>query len=221
MERLLLKMVIAGSLITTLGGMDSWMGGEEEALPYQQPREAAVSIQACCDYSGTFAWAELAFVGPNTLLVPQVELRTLSPEEVEKERERRRAWLKRPKEELVDELVQRQPDEPENVYRFRRWVAERYVEWVQANPDAALRIDPRRARAIRLVALEVKNTTLQPVSSIMLWEGDAPVQKQISRWGGMTLEKDLVNLRGGAVLGPRFVAAWAQAHPLPPPWQSS
>jgi hypothetical protein len=190
------------------------LGLASAGLPAVDAAQPAPAL--CCTLSGTFPWGDLAFAGPATLLVPQAEIRTLSPEEVERERERRRAWLQRPREEVLGELVQRAPGEPENVYQFRRWLAERYLDWMRANPEAALRVDPRRARALSLAALEVSQSGLRSISTVTLWEGDVQVSKQVTSWGGTTIETDLVNLRAGAVPGPRYVAAWAHAAPHRP-----
>ncbi|GBD30317.1 hypothetical protein HRbin32_01420 [bacterium HR32] len=140
----------------------------------------------------------------------------MSPEEVERERERRRAWLQRPTDEVLDELVQRTPGEPDNVYRFRRWLAERFLDWLRTNPDAALRADPRRARALWVEAVDVSEAGLRPAGRVTVWEGDVTVSKQVSAWGGVTRETDMTNLRAGALPGTQQVAAWAWAHPHGP-----
>lgn len=158
-------------------------------------------------------WGDLYFLDAEHLLVPYAEIRRPTPRELAEERARRKQWLKRPTKEIVDELVQKTPGEPDNVYTFRRWMAERYVEYVKANPDAALKADQKYVRETGLRVFRMSGG-VEEMRRIPVWRGRAGVQNTTTSLGGLgpqavSWTTPMVNLQVGVVAGSRYVAAWS------------
>lgn len=155
-------------------------------------------------------WGQIAFTRQGYLLLPVAQVVSLSEEELRRERERRRRWLDRPTEEQVNELVQREPGEDERSYRLRRSLAELYLRWLKANPQVAMPKEIKRARKVELLVVKPSLSGLDEVARIPLWEGDIDVVGQISHFGGRIFTKDMTNLWAGAIVGKRWIAAWAR-----------
>lgn len=159
-------------------------------------------------------WGDLYFLDSEHLLVPYAEIRAPTPEELAQERARRQEWLKRPTEEIVDELVQKTPGEPENVYKFRRWLAERFVEYVKANPDMALKADQKYVHETGLRVFRPCSGGIEEIQRIPVWRGRASVQNTMTSLGGpgpqaISWTTPMANLQVGVVAGSRYVAAWS------------
>lgn len=159
-------------------------------------------------------WGDLHFVDQDTLLVPYARIRTPTTEELAAERARREAWLARPTGEIVDELVKREPGEPEGLYRFRRWMARAYVEFVKANPGRALEAGVRHATETGVRIVDVTPEGLILRGRLPVWQGFARVQDQVSSLGGLgagAIQRttDMVNLQVGVVAGERWIALWS------------
>lgn len=159
-------------------------------------------------------WGDLYFLDSERLLVPYAEIHKPTPEELVQERARRAEWLKRPTSEIVDELVHKTPGEPENVYRFRRWLAEGYVESIKANPEAVLEAETEDVRETGLRVLRVTGRGADEQQRIPVWNGRASVQDVISSQGGLgpqaiSWTTPMVNLHVGVAAGERYVAAWS------------
>jgi hypothetical protein len=157
-------------------------------------------------------WGQIAFTKRGYLLVPVAQTVKLSEEEIRAEQERRRKWLEKPTEEQVDELVKREPGEDERAYRLRRWIAEKFLEGLKANPDAAIPREPQRVRRIELRVLHPTSLRLEEIARIPLWEGDVDDSTQVSYFEGHTLTKSMTNIWAGALVGEHWIAAWARVH---------
>lgn len=158
---------------------------------------------------GPVASGEPAFVDEELPLVPVAGVVEVDEATLARERERRRAWLARPAWEIVDELMRRDPGEGEAMDRFRRWLADRYVESLKAHPEAAAMPDPRRLVSLGLRAVRIRDSGIETVAEIPLWQGDLPVRQQVGRHGGASWTVDLTNAWAGALPGPHRVAVWA------------
>ena len=157
------------------------------------------------------AWGSVAFTPQGQLLFPVAVIEQLSEEEIRQEREKRKAWLNRPIDEQVDELVSPHPGESEKIYEFRRWIAKRYIEWAKTNPEAVLKGSFKRVRAIEIKQLDPE--TGRTISRYKLWQGNIPVSNQISYLGGLGSGKKQViprsNIKSGILPGKKWFAAWA------------
>lgn len=172
----------------------------------------------CCTVREPIPWGQLAFTPGGELLLPVAHVVTLSEEELRQERERRQKWLERPIEEQVDELVRREPGEDERIYRFRRWIAKRYLEGIRKDPEAALPEKVQRVREVELRVLRPTSSGLEAVARLSLWQGDVDVSTEVSHFGGQTLTKRLINVWAGAVVGERWIAAWARVYAARQGW---
>jgi hypothetical protein len=157
---------------------------------------------------------DLHFVDEDTLLVPYARIRTPKTEELAAERARREGWLARPTDVIVDELVKREPGEPEGLYRFRRWMARAYVEFVKANAGHALEAGVRYATETGVRIVDVTPGGLTVRGRVPVWQGLAEVQTQISGLGGLgagAIERttEMVNLQVGVAAGERWIALWS------------
>lgn len=91
----------------------------------------------------------------------------------------------RPTEEIVDEFVRRQPGEPENVYQFRRWIAQTYVKHVKANPEAFLAAGQEYVAEMGLRVLRLTAGGIHELRHVPVWGGLVPVQSMVSSFGGL------------------------------------
>ncbi|GIX30630.1 MAG: hypothetical protein KatS3mg124_1102 [Porticoccaceae bacterium] len=171
---------------------------------------SAQASEPCCAIAGPIAWGEVAFLAEDVLAVPTAEVVEADAAQRAEEAARRREWLSRPRKERLDELVERDPDEGEAMYRFRRWVAERYLEFLDRSP--APEGGTRRLTGLGVALFRLRDGGIEPMARIPLWRGDVPVHSQISHHGGLggaswTLE--MVNAWAGAHPGPRWTVLWA------------
>lgn len=159
-------------------------------------------------------WGDLHFVDTDTLLVPYATIRTPGPDELAAERARREAWLARPTEEIVDELVKPQPGEPEGLHRFRRWIARAYIDAVKTDPQRALEAGVRYVTETGVRVVDLSAGGLAERARIPVWRGLVRVQDRVSSLGGLGAGASehvtpMVNLQVGVVAGSRYLVLWS------------
>jgi len=167
---------------------------------------------------GVTPWGDIVFLDDRTLIVPYAHTRELTPEELERERKKAYQFLNRPTEEIVDELVKPEQGEAHAINAFRRWLAERYIEYLKANPEAQ-RIEGEYVEELGIRFFSISREGIREVKSIPLWQGLGRVQTNVYYIGGLgtgqRLELHRVNLHVGVRVGKDIISVWT-SHPEQP-----